>query len=351
MMADLFDGFLDDSGGAGDPGASRDTTKFYAFDGKTHADAINKLTHVDSITSSAAPAINQSTCHQFNITALATAITSMSSGLTGTPEDGQPIIIRIEDNGTPQSIAWGAKWRPVGTTLPTKTIPGSTIYVEARYNNAHSVWDVEMVRKQIIPVQIVGANSAAASSVTIPAHQAGDLIVIFAFNNASTTTPAPPAASGTVPAWALIDTMAASTCSPATYYFVATANNHTSGTWTNTADMIAVVLRGEDIVAATPYGGHAVGNGSASSSAAFSPSVTMSKTDGTSVLLYFYGHRTVTAWSAAPTGCTQQTQIASTGGVVCNSKNDTTSDGSITQNLTASSSGWASCVVEVVAAT
>lgn len=317
--------------------------------------SVNANTHgrpvISTITSSATPAINTDNCTQFTITALATAITSMSSGLSGTPADGQRLTIRIKDNGSPQSIAWGASWRGVGTTLPTKTNPNSTMYVEGRYNTADSVWDVITVRKQIIQVQIVGANSANASSVTIPPHQVGDLIIIFAFNNGSTTTPAPPAASGTVPAYALMDTMAASSCAPATYQFIATANNHTTGTWTNTASMIAVVLRGEDTLAATPYGGHAVGNGSATSSAAFSPSVTMSKTDGTSVLLYFYGHRTVTAWAVAPAGFTQQTQVAGAGGVCCNSKNDTTSDGSITQNLTASSSGWASAVIEVVAAT
>lgn len=344
-MTDLFDGFTD----AGDPGVGRDPAKFYAFDGKMHADAINSLLHVDSVASAATPAINLDTCTQFNITALATAITSMSSGITG-GTDGKKITLRIKDNGSPQSITWGAKWRGIGATLPTKTIPGSTFYVKAQYNAADGVIDVDTVRKQLIPLQIFNGITAQNTSVAIPAHQPGDLILLFVFNGAGTTVPAPPGAGGTVPAWVTIDSGPGNTCSAATLQFVATANNHTSGVWTNTTYMAAVVIRGADPT--NPIGAHQIAAIPTSASQAVSGTITPTKTDGSSALLYFFGHRLVTSWGAAPAGTTQIAAGASTGGVCCDSKNDTTSDGSITQLLTApaGTTTQMGAVVEIIAA-
>jgi hypothetical protein len=62
------------------------------------------LTRINSTASSATPAINTDTTDQFNITALAAAITSMTSGLTGTPRDGQHLMIRIKDSGTSPGV-------------------------------------------------------------------------------------------------------------------------------------------------------------------------------------------------------------------------------------------------------
>jgi hypothetical protein len=127
---------------------------------------------------------------------------------------------------------------------------------------------------------------------------------------------------------------------------VANATNLTSGTWTNATGMIAVVLAGQNSV---PIGGHLESGGS-SSTTAVAPSITMSKTDGTSVLLIFLGHAaTVSAWSAAPSGYTQS--VASTGGSVClDIKTVTTSDGACTQSLSASSSGYRGNQIEILAA-
>lgn len=187
-------------------------------------------------------------------------------------------------------------------------------------------------------------NAAAATSVTLPAHNIGDTIVIWAYNNASTTTPTKPAASGTVPAWTDIDnTTGANTNSSRSAYFVATATNHTSGTWTNATGMTATVISG---AASSPIGGHAEAGGAAAN-AAQAPAVTLSKTDGTSALLEHYGHRTVTAWSTAPSG---YTRLASQATSVCvNSKNSTTTDGAVNQSNTATNAGYRGAAVEILA--
>ena len=45
------------------------------------------------------------------------------------PSDGQPIIFRIKDNGSAQTLSWDAVFRAVGVTLPTATTASKTTYV------------------------------------------------------------------------------------------------------------------------------------------------------------------------------------------------------------------------------
>lgn len=196
---------------------------------------------------------------------------------------------------------------------------------------------------------LTGANNSATTSVTLPAHNVGDLIVIFASRRSNATAPSVPVAAGTVPAWNTIDTQSGTTNgSCVTAYFVATATNHTSGTWTNATDMIAVVISG---AAPSPIGGHATNNAGSATTTAVAPTVTLSKTDGSSVLLHFFNHNSSTAitWAAAPTGYTQQS-VGSF--ALLDTKTSTTSDGSVTQTGTfgGGGAGYACATVEVLAA-
>lgn len=93
-----------------------------------------------TITSSATPAINTDNCTVVSITALATNITSMSSGLTGTPGDFQRLIIRILDNGTPRTITWGASFVAGGATLPTTTTASKVWNISFQYDSVKAKW-------------------------------------------------------------------------------------------------------------------------------------------------------------------------------------------------------------------
>ncbi|MDV6975322.1 hypothetical protein [Mycobacterium intracellulare] len=96
---------------------------------------------VGSTVSSATPAINTDNYDQFNITALATAITSMSSGLTGTPTDGQKLLIRIKDSGTARAITWGSSFLSSGAApLLATTVAGKTHLVGLVYDSVVSKW-------------------------------------------------------------------------------------------------------------------------------------------------------------------------------------------------------------------
>lgn len=98
---------------------------------------------VSSIVSSATPSINIDSYDALTITALATAITSMSSGLSGTPTPLRPLIFRFKDDGTARAITWGASFRAsTDLALPTTTVLGKTLYVGFLYNEVSLTWDL-----------------------------------------------------------------------------------------------------------------------------------------------------------------------------------------------------------------
>jgi hypothetical protein len=96
-----------------------------------------------TITSSATPAINTDICEAVSITALAAAITSMTSGLTGTPRNFQRLMIRIKDNGTARAISWGASFEAGCAALPTTTVLGKTLLVGLVYDAVDVKWACE----------------------------------------------------------------------------------------------------------------------------------------------------------------------------------------------------------------
>jgi hypothetical protein len=61
---------------------------------------------------------------------------------TGSWSQGRDLLIRIKDNGTSRSIAYGTGYRAVGITLPTFTTANKTIYLGIVYNSTDSKWDV-----------------------------------------------------------------------------------------------------------------------------------------------------------------------------------------------------------------
>lgn len=195
-------------------------------------------------------------------------------------------------------------------------------------------------------LSIIGTPAAAAANnITLPTHAVGDIIVIWAYRDGNANVAAKPTAGGTVPSWVDISSATgAASNSARSAYFVATANNHTSGTWTNATGMVAIVLRGQGT---TPIGGFLQSGGTGTNTAQ-APAITLTNSDGSSVLLEFYGHRTVTAWSAAPAGYTRQASVATE--VALNTKDSTTSDGAISQANTAVSSGYRGEQIEILAA-
>lgn len=100
-------------------------------------------TRVSSATSTSTLTPNIALFDQYNLTAQAASLTVAAP--TGTPVDGNRLIIRLLDNGTSRAISWNATYTPIGVTLPTATIVNKTMYIGCIYNANNTRWDVVAV--------------------------------------------------------------------------------------------------------------------------------------------------------------------------------------------------------------
>lgn len=74
----------------------------------------------------------------FTVTAQAEAVTFGAP--SGTPTDGQTLVIRIKDNGTARAITWNAAFTAGDISLPTTTVLSKTMYVGFMWNADASKW-------------------------------------------------------------------------------------------------------------------------------------------------------------------------------------------------------------------
>jgi hypothetical protein len=152
---------------------------------------------------------------------------------------------------------------------------------------------------------VVGQASAAATSVAIPAHNVGDLIIVSARGTAA--APSVPAAGGTVPAWATIQSGLANSIGLTTVAFVATATTTTTGVFTNATHICVLVLRpAASQKLQTSAARSSTGNGNNTQTIIY-PALTMNDLDGSSFGVRI-GTRVVaiTAVGTPPTGWTNQ---------------------------------------------
>jgi hypothetical protein len=106
---------------------------------------INPRTSSTASTATLTPDI--SAFDQYNLTAQAAGLTVAAP--TGTPVDGNKLIIRILDNGTSRTISWNATYTVIGTILPTATVVNKMLYVGCIYNAANTRWDVVAAVTQV----------------------------------------------------------------------------------------------------------------------------------------------------------------------------------------------------------
>lgn len=92
-----------------------------------------------AIASSATPTPNSGTDDEYDVTALAVAATFGAP--TGTPENGQKLLIRVKDNATARALTWNAAYVSSGVaTLPTTTVISKTHTLLFIYNSTTSKW-------------------------------------------------------------------------------------------------------------------------------------------------------------------------------------------------------------------
>jgi hypothetical protein len=88
---------------------------------------------------SATPAINTNSYDVVHITGQTAAITSFTSGLTGTPADGDTLRISITGTGA-VGITWGTSFESSTVTLPTTTVSTTRLDIGFLWNSETSKW-------------------------------------------------------------------------------------------------------------------------------------------------------------------------------------------------------------------
>jgi hypothetical protein len=118
---------------------SREILTDWDFSGNKVIDA-RIMPRIGTTASSSTPTPSADLHDQYNVTALAAGATFGAP--TGTPTDGQVLLLRIKDNGTARSLAFNAIYRfSSDLSAPTTTIISKTIYMKFVYNAADSKWD------------------------------------------------------------------------------------------------------------------------------------------------------------------------------------------------------------------
>lgn len=185
-------------------------------------------------------------------------------------------------------------------------------------------------------ITYIGAASAAATSVALPTHQKGDLIMIMAFRDDSITLPTVPAAG-----WMVLGTAAeANATSAILAYKVASNSSEVSGTWVGATEVVVEVYRGHAGI------GIWLGNTGNSNQINY-PALSLSVTDGSSWVAALGGHKTATNVEQAPSGMINRTFAGSES--AGHDTNGGVSSWTSTNVSVNASSRWYSWVVEIKA--
>ncbi|MEK7126161.1 MAG: hypothetical protein AAB835_01590 [Patescibacteria group bacterium] len=94
---------------------------------------------VGSTTSGATPTINTDNVDIYQLTAQTEAITSFTTNLSGTPVEGQVLVIEITGTAA-RAITWGASFEASTVALPTTTVTTAKLTVGVLYNAVTSKW-------------------------------------------------------------------------------------------------------------------------------------------------------------------------------------------------------------------
>lgn len=145
----IIDGYDETSGVIdGNVWLSSNDSKFYLRNSNSVNIPLEGLKSVisNSQASTATLTVDSDTQDLETVTALAAAMTIAAP--TGTPVDGQKLVIKIKDDGTSRALTWNAIFQVIGTTLPTATTISKWHRIECEYNTTDTKWDVVDVKEQ-----------------------------------------------------------------------------------------------------------------------------------------------------------------------------------------------------------
>jgi hypothetical protein len=179
------------------------------------------------------------------------------------------------------------------------------------------------------------AGNASGNSVALPAHQTGDLLVVYAYRSSNSTPPTVPAG------WTSAFTQTPASASNVIAFKEAASNADVSGTWTNATAIAVSVWRGADTTQLGFCGSAGGGTSANQIFSAGSPTII----DGSAGGIAFSGRNdgTTTA-TGGPTGYTEVVDETGTDAITVWVDEDMTAMPGFTATLSGSSYGnrsWA----------
>ena len=93
-------------------------------------------------------------------------------------------------------------------------------------------------RRMRSPLRYISGATAASTTVTMPTHAAGDMILIHVWRKTSAVAPTNPGLG-----WVVLNAILNPTCAAYYAYKIAASSSETVGTWTNATGMSVVVYR------------------------------------------------------------------------------------------------------------
>lgn len=189
-------------------------------------------------------------------------------------------------------------------------------------------------------ISYIGTGTPGTTTTTLPAHVAGDYILIGSFRDGSNTAP------GLAAGYTNIQTNATNSAGARMGFKIATSSGETSGTWSSATTTICMVYRSSTGTLVT--GGSAVATG-ASTTVSY-PALTMLNRNSTSWVAGIAGHRSIdTSLETPPTGMTNRIDsVDATDEMAGHDTNGTVNAWSLqTVSVGGTSSGWAGFTVEI----
>lgn len=136
-------------------------------------------------------------------------------------------------------------------------------------------------------ITFVGA-ATGTTSATPPAHVVGDIMIVFAFRDGSTTNPTIGTGSPTT-FTTITNTTDGTSCSVSAGWKRCASTSETTGTWTNASRLVCLIYRGM-LASATPVGTFQTSNGTTNT--INYPAVTLTRAQN-SWFLALAGHASV----------------------------------------------------------
>ena len=221
------------------------------------------------------------------------------------------------DSVTARGVVWSTSINPT-TALSTKTSNGTgtgsftssitsltcnTLYHVRAYatNSVGTSYgsDVTFTTSACSTITYVGQSTANGTTASIPAHNVGDLLLVFAYKSGNNTPPTIP--SG----WITINASGAANNSSSLAYRIATGSDSGSG-FTGANEIVTLVYRGVSV--ASPIGANAFQH--ANSTTVTYPALSLNVTNGSSWVVGSAGAADKnTTIETAPTGMTARSNI------------------------------------------